>query len=115
MLPSSDIHGNPLDLNNPDDIFMNRNGVLFATDAELAYKIVALKEVFLPNCPLNLPNIGRVRLHRAPRVPMPRKGGCVDLPFPLAKNALLYCTGDTTGTSIRFSKKNHPEGCFSLF
>lgn len=40
----SDIHGEPLDLNNADSIYMNRRGVLYATDAELAKKIIALKE-----------------------------------------------------------------------
>ncbi len=43
----SDIHGDPLELNHPENIFMNRSGTLFATDAELVQKILALKEDFL--------------------------------------------------------------------
>jgi hypothetical protein len=41
---ASDIHGDPLDLNNPDDIFMSAKGVLFATDANLVQKIKALNQ-----------------------------------------------------------------------
>lgn len=40
----SDIHGDPLDLNQADSIYMNRKGILYATDAELARKILTLKE-----------------------------------------------------------------------
>jgi fructose-1,6-bisphosphatase/inositol monophosphatase family enzyme len=38
----SDIRGRPLNLNNPDSIYMNHCGVLFATDPELAQKVEVL-------------------------------------------------------------------------
>jgi fructose-1,6-bisphosphatase/inositol monophosphatase family enzyme len=36
----SDIYGNPLDLNNKDSVFMNRNGVLYATSRKIAKQFI---------------------------------------------------------------------------
>ena len=49
---ASDIHGNPLDLNRPGSTFMNHRGILFATDSDLAQKIIAYQK----NLALNPPN-----------------------------------------------------------
>ncbi|GAA5213627.1 3'(2'),5'-bisphosphate nucleotidase CysQ [Corallincola platygyrae] len=38
----SDIHGDPLQLNAPDSLFMHRRGVLYASDRQLAEQVMAL-------------------------------------------------------------------------
>ncbi|MCM2680669.1 3'(2'),5'-bisphosphate nucleotidase CysQ family protein [Echinimonas agarilytica] len=38
----SDMFGNPLPLNQPDSVFMNRCGVLFASDTDIAEQVLAL-------------------------------------------------------------------------
>ena len=42
---TSDLQGNPLDLNRPDSTFMNHRGILFATNEKLARKIIELGKV----------------------------------------------------------------------
>ena len=42
---TSDLQGNPLDLNRPDSTFMNHRGVLFATNERLARDIIELGKV----------------------------------------------------------------------
>jgi 3'-phosphoadenosine 5'-phosphosulfate (PAPS) 3'-phosphatase len=39
---ATDIHGDPLDLNRPDSTFMNHRGSLYATNHELAQRIMDL-------------------------------------------------------------------------
>jgi 3'-phosphoadenosine 5'-phosphosulfate (PAPS) 3'-phosphatase len=39
---ATDIHGSPLDLNRPDSTFMNHRGILYASDAKLARRIMDL-------------------------------------------------------------------------
>lgn len=39
---ATDIHGAPLELNDPESTFMNRRGALYATDRELAHRITEI-------------------------------------------------------------------------
>ena len=38
----SDVHGHPLDLNRPDSTFMNHRGAIYATDQDLAERIMGI-------------------------------------------------------------------------
>jgi 3'(2'), 5'-bisphosphate nucleotidase/myo-inositol-1(or 4)-monophosphatase len=50
-LPASDIHGNPLALNPKGDTFMNRNGVLFASQPALASAASGFVKRFMASWP----------------------------------------------------------------